>query len=176
MAAETAPRTPRQRRLMWALEAAVFIVVIIGINAWQSRRLLPADGTTPAPAFTLTGLDKATHAIPPRDGRRTVLYFFAPWCGVCHASIGNLDTLRRWMGGRVETLAIALDYETEAAVRDFAGESPVGFPILLGSAETQAAYAISAYPTYYVLDGAGNIVGRTQGYSTLLGLLLRSVL
>lgn len=171
-----APLDHERRRMKWYYQVLLMILFLVALNLWQSRGLLSADGSTPAPTFTLQALDGTIHTLNQQVGRRTVLYFFAPWCAVCHMSIGNLDTLRRWLGGRVETLAIALDYETEASVREFAGKNSAEYPILLGTAETAKAYAVSAFPTYYVVDESGNIVGRTQGYSTLVGLLIRSLL
>jgi hypothetical protein len=71
---------------------------------------------------------------------------------------------------------IALDYDTPAAVRDYAERHGLDGLVLLGNAETAAAFRIYGYPTYYVVNAAGRIVSRDFGYTTLPGLWARTLL
>jgi len=47
--------------------------------------------------------------------------------------------------------------------------------VLLGDGRTAQAWGISVFPSYYMLDDEHRVRRRDFGYSTLLGLWLRTV-
>jgi thiol-disulfide isomerase/thioredoxin len=107
-------------------------------------------------------------------GKTTILYFFAPWCQVCHASISNLQTLYQ-KNEQIEVIAIALDFTDSNEVMKFTRKHQLTFPIALGNEAIKQAFEISGYPSYYVLSKENVIVGKSMGYSSELGLFLRSL-
>ena len=108
------------------------------------------------------------------QGKTTVIYFFAPWCQVCHASIGNLQTIFQ-NNEHVDVVAVALDYKSSKEVMKFAQKHQLTFPVALGNAKIKQEFAISGYPSYYVLDENNIIKAKSIGYSSELGLYLRSL-
>jgi hypothetical protein len=44
----------------------------------------------------------------------------------------------------------------------------------MGNADTAADWSIRGFPTYYVIDADGRISSRSVGYSTWLGMLIRT--
>jgi peroxiredoxin len=159
----------------FALEALAVIVIVAGLQAWRARGLLPADERTAVPAFELT--DLAGHAWRPADlaGRPAVIYFFAPWCGVCAASSPQLRWFHRWRGTDVQVLLIGLDYGSPSEVRQYARRHALTMPVLLGTPATGAAFRVGGYPTYYVIDAQGRIARRDVGLSTVAGLWARTL-
>ncbi|GAA0818654.1 TlpA family protein disulfide reductase [Colwellia sp. D2M02] len=119
---------------------------------------------------TLNGEPVALQA----QGNTTVLYFFAPWCQVCHASIGNLQNLFQH-NEDVDVIAIALDYTSNEEVLKFTQRHQLTFPIALGDEKTKQAFAITGYPSYYIVDKDNVITAKSMGYSSELGLYLRSL-
>lgn len=107
-------------------------------------------------------------------GKNTVIYFFAPWCQVCHASIGNLQALYE-KNDQLDVIAIAMDYTSIGEVMAFTQQHQLTFPIALGTEKIKQAFSISGYPSYYVIDGENSIIGKSLGYSSALGLYLRSL-
>lgn len=74
----------------------------------------------------------------------------------------------------INAIGIALDYKNEQEVAQFIDELKLTMPILLGDKHTQSNYKISAFPTYYVVNEQLQITARSMGYSSELGINLRS--
>lgn len=159
----------------FGLQALLFLVVFIGISLFQIRNHIPR--TTKAPLITghtedgtSVSKDIANQStLPPRS---TLIYFFAPWCGVCKVSMGNLNFLAKLAPTNI--VIVALDYEKPAEVIDIIKDKELtGFDLILGDNATNQAYKVDAYPTYYVVSEKGDIVTSSVGYSSTLGMLLR---
>jgi len=141
------------------------------MNWWQSRDALSANGDVRIPTLELPRLGGGIETIGPDADRKTLVYLFAPWCGVCRSSIGNLDAVDT---GKNNIVVIALDYKTIPEVEAFVKSTGVRHPVYLGNPYIENLFKIEAYPTYYVLDEAFNVSQRSVGYSTSLGLKFRT--
>lgn len=166
----------RPRWLRHLAEVLLFVVIVAGIQAWRARGLLPADQRTVAPAFELPALDGRLWSNADLAGRPAVIYFFAPWCGVCAASSPQLRWFHRWRGDAVQVLLVGLDYSSPAELHEYARRHSLTMPVLAGSPSTGAGYRIRGYPTYYVIDAQGRIARRDVGFTTVAGLWLRTLL
>lgn len=156
--------------LALGFDLIALMLVMWGIHAWQTRDL-PFGEAAPSTVLNLLASSELATAIKPDDAG--VVYFFAPWCGVCKHSIGNLD--QQVLDGDIGwATAIALDFADQAEVVAFVAETGIGLPVMLGSDQTAKDWNIRAFPTYFVIDAAGNITSRSVGYSTSLGLRLRN--
>ena len=119
---------------------------------------------------TLMGEPVSLHS----QGKTTVLYFFAPWCQVCNVSIGNLQALFQ-KNEQVDVIAIALDFTSKDEVMAFTSKHQLTFPIALGNESIKQIFEITGYPSYYILDEQNVITGKSMGYSSELGLYLRTL-
>jgi len=164
-----------KRVARWILQAIALLLPALAIYAWQTRDLLPADERVAAPEFRLPALSGGTVGSDALRGRTTVLYFFAPWCGVCAASSPQLRWFDRWSGDSVQVVLVALDYASPAEVADYAQRHELAMPILLGDGDTARDYRIRGFPTYYVLDPDGRVAARDFGLSTAPGLWWRTL-
>jgi peroxiredoxin len=164
----------RPRWLRHLAEVLLFVVIVAGIQAWRSRDLLPADERTLAPDFDLVDLAGRRWSPAELRGKPAVLYFFAPWCGVCAASSPQLRWFDRWAGDGVQVVLVGLDWNSHAELVEYARRHELAMPVLAGNAGTAVSYRIRGYPTYYVLDAQGRIARRDFGYTTAPGLWLRT--
>jgi thiol-disulfide isomerase/thioredoxin len=164
--------TRRLTRLL--LESVVVVAIVAGVQAWRARDLLPAGERTAAPPFELEDLGGRTWNAASLAGKTTVLYFFAPWCGVCAASSPQLRWFDRWAGDDVQIVMVALDWSSETELAEYAARHELALPILAGGAQMASDYRVRGYPTYYVIDRSGRIARRDTGYTTAPGLWLRT--
>ena len=153
-----------------------FAVVFNGISFYRELSLLPTDDAIVAPSLTLPRLNGDLFVHSELQGKRTIVYFFAPWCQVCHLSIGNLENLYLDKKQTINVVAVALSYESSNEIEAFVKDKALTFPVLLGTDELMKEYQINGFPSYYVLDSKGMIVAKSQVYSTELGLRLRALL
>jgi len=108
------------------------------------------------------------------NGSNTVIYFFAPWCKVCHASIDNLQSLYQ-KNDQLNVIAVALDFVNRGEIEEFTKQHQLTFPVAFGNEQVKTFFKIQAYPSYYVLNEQNTIISKSMGYSTELGLYLRSL-
>lgn len=157
------------------VEALVFIAILAGVLAYQSRNLLPVDAR-PAPALSATTLTGGLFDLQAETAPTTLVYFFAPWCKICAASSSNINYLRRMRGEQdLRVLMVALDWQSTDEVQAYVDRHNISVPVLLGDSKIASNWNIYAFPTYYVLDSNQHVVRRDLGYSTLAGLWWRSL-
>jgi thiol-disulfide isomerase/thioredoxin len=159
-----------RRWLSLAFDVAVIVALFLAVHTWQTRDL-PVDRPAPPTVLPLLGSGQAQSAIAP--GRAGIVYFMAPWCRVCKASIGNLDSLVA-AGAVPWATVVALDFVEPGEVQAFIEQTDIDLPVLLGRSQTAADWSVRAFPTYYVIDSNGRIDSRSVGYSTWLGMRWRS--
>ena len=154
------------------IQAVVFILIFNAISMLRETSMLSASSAI-VPAQhqlkTLMNEDITLQA----NGKKTIIYFFAPWCQVCNLSIDNLQKLYQ-KNPKLNVIAVALDFVDVAEVNNFINNHQLTFPIALGNASVKTDFKVMGYPSYYVLNEENVIVARSLGYSSEIGLYLRS--
>ena len=158
----------------WLLNGAIIIAVFLAVSAWQGKDLV--SNQVPAPLFRLSDLSGESFALEDFQGKRVLLYFFAPWCKICDLSIGNLNWVRKLRSeDSTELLAVALSYDDLQSVKSFQERNTLDVPVLLGTHDMLSSYRIRAFPTVYTVNKSGEVDGSTVGYATTLGLWWRTL-
>jgi peroxiredoxin len=154
------------------LNLLVIVLAFAAVSLWQNRNLLGVSEK--APNFSLESLDGTAFTLDTSGKKKTVLYFFAPWCTVCTLSSHNIVSIREALDPNdVIIYAVGLSYSRKEEVKQFAEEHRLTVPVLLGSENVQKDYKIEAFPTIYIIDRKGEISSRVVGYTTELGLRAR---
>ncbi|PIE18952.1 MAG: thiol:disulfide interchange protein [Proteobacteria bacterium] len=156
--------------LRWAIDLLIVVLIFWAFGRWQSRHLL--DDGVEAPAFTLRDLDGVERSLSDYRGKVVVLFFWAPWCTVCHLESDNWARIQSWRSD-VQVLAIASAFEDVASVEAFVGDDRGAYPVLLGTAELSRAYKVDAFPTHYIIDPDGKIAWQGTGYTPTVALWFR---
>lgn len=163
------------RRLRkWLPDLLIVVVLIGGVHLYRTQDMLNADNE-PAPPLSLESL--AGDIVILSGDRPALVYFFAPWCNICAASAHNIRNLRRLRNeDQLQILLVALDWQEVADVKAFVDRHELDVDVLLGTPGTASDWGVSVFPTYYLLAGDKRVAHRDFGYSTLLGLWVRSLL
>lgn len=163
----------KSRGFKWGREIGFVLLLFLAVTAYQSWDHVSSG--EPAPQFDLALLDGDGERVTMESlhGKATLIYFWAPWCGVCEASSDNVTAVREAVGDDYNVLSVALEYESLESVRGFVERNDVGYPVLLGDGETRQDYVVEAFPTIYVLDEEGRVDGSVVGYTTTLGMRAR---
>ena len=164
---------PMRSKKTW--RAYGFEIVMVGllvgaIFAFQQRNMLPTDGSITLPDTQFVTLDGHTRSLLAQD-KPTLVYIFAPWCSICRISINHVDSLDP---DKVHVVKIGVDYQHVDALHQFVAEVGVQGDVLIGNNQTIRDFKVTAYPSIYILSTKGEVVGRSVGYTTSLGLKLRT--
>jgi acetyl esterase/lipase len=159
----------RRQRLRRAALLPVLLfagVVTVGVAVTQLGTALRPPGA-PAAGLTLVSLDGTMHSVTDYRGRVVVVNFWATWCPPCRA---ELPDLAAFAGGQGPDGAVLLSVDltntepSEEAVRTFAADNGMRFPVLLDRAgDVAAAWDVSAYPTTFIIDPRGRVSARHVG-------------
>lgn len=171
-------RINKQRQIMktFLVQTLIFVSVIALITLIREADMLETGTTSQAPSINLETLSGAIqHVSFSKDSPKTLVYFFAPWCGVCRMSISNLESIYQSKDD-VRIVVVALDFESIQDVRSFSSDLELTMPILLGDQKTKSDFQIIGYPSYYIIDEQGQVSAKSMGYSTEIGMLARLAL
>ncbi|HFC30134.1 MAG TPA: redoxin domain-containing protein, partial [Oceanospirillales bacterium] len=72
----------------WAsilFEVSLIIGVLLLFSWFQNSGTIASENK-PAPDFTLQSIDGETYQLSKLKGKKVLIYFFAPWCSICHMS------------------------------------------------------------------------------------------
>jgi thiol-disulfide isomerase/thioredoxin len=168
-------RTLRQKRwFAWGVDLSIALMIFAAISAWQTRSHL--DDGVMAPDFSLISFDEpgaARTTLEGLRGKKTVLFFWAPWCTVCDAESSTISALQASHGDEINVRSVVLGYEDHDSIRAFMSSHEVDYPVLLGQNTMTTQWHIEAFPTIYLLDSKGHIASSVVGYTTRAGLLAR---
>ncbi|HUK29906.1 MAG TPA: TlpA disulfide reductase family protein [Candidatus Acidoferrum sp.] len=118
----------------------------------------------PAPAFQLAGLDGKAVSLADYHGKVVLLNFWATWCGPCRAEVPDLVELQKRYKDQLQIIGLAVDDDDEDAIKKFAAESGINYPIAIASDEVRLQYGgIPALPTCFIVNAEGRVVQKHEG-------------
>lgn len=164
-------RLRARRWVRWAMDIAIVVVIIGLISAFQTRHLLGDDD--PLPPAELEALDGSTISLDELDTRRTVIYFWATWCGACDLQSGAISSLHERAGDDLTVISVVLQYGDRSEVADHVKNEDIDYPVYLGTPGLAQRFRVESYPTIYIIDDELRIRHGLVGYTTGIGLRAR---
>jgi peroxiredoxin len=163
------------------------IVAIVG-GLFVQRELLAEDGDglgllddgtvavgEPAPDFVLATLDGERVRLSDFRGRTVVLNFWASWCTPCRDEMPEFQSLYEERAAVGDFVVIAVDWidsDSRGAVREFAEDFGLTFPVVLDTAgsDVKERFGVRGLPATFFIDRDGVLRARTFGsvYGELL--------
>jgi thiol-disulfide isomerase/thioredoxin len=149
------------------LEVVLFIVLIMGVRAWQQRDIVKGD----APPLNGLLLDEKSFVLAARPAQPVLVHFWASWCPICRAEQGSIESLAR---DNPNVITVAMQSGNSNAVQQYMREQGVRFPVVNDmDGQISARWGVQAVPASFIIDTEGKIRYVEIGYTTGLGLRLR---
>lgn len=155
------------------LQALVVVIVFNLVSFLRETQLLGYQ--TAAPQFELVSLNGETVNNKDLMGKPTLVYFWAPWCSVCNVSLPNLQDFYVDYGAKVNVVSVALSFDDLEDVHMMVLKHKLDFPVLVGSQQIAEKFKITGFPTYYLFDEEQQVVGKSLGYTSEMGMKLRAL-
>jgi len=117
-----------------------------------------------AEGFTLQNLTGPMVSLKDFQSKVIFLNFWASWCGPCRIEMPAMELL--WQVFQDDDFVVlAVDVKEERdTVSSFIEKNDYTFPVLLDSRGKVAnMYDVRAYPTTFLIDGEGKVVGKAVG-------------
>jgi peroxiredoxin len=110
-----------------------------------------------APALALKDMRGRVVRLSDYRGKVVMLNFWATWCPPCRAEAPDLVRLQRDYGGRgLRVVGVSYPPNSRRAIRDFARELKINYPLLTGTRATRALFTNSeTLPMTIVIDREG---------------------
>jgi cytochrome c biogenesis protein CcmG/thiol:disulfide interchange protein DsbE len=123
-----------------------------------------------APDFTLDRFGGGSLTLSANRGKVIILDFWATWCPSCRQEIPDFVQIQKEYGDKGMTLiGVSLDRDGESAVRPYAEEVGINYPVVFGfdhSEITDSYGGIPNIPTTFIVDQKGDIVEKYVGYQS----------
>ena len=165
------------KRLYYFFAATCVIVLFLSC----SRTEKAAVGS--APPFVLTTIKNDRLALNDYKGKVVMLEFFASWCPPCQMVAPELKSIyEKYLGKGFVVLAIAIDDGPKAlsAVKSFANEFTIPFPVMIDDGTVSRQYQVISIPTSFIIDKEGNIrhkhIGLLPDFATTLSKEIETLL
>lgn len=156
-------------RTALSILASLLFVVVTNANAAPPTfpdewfwRIAPAAAKhvemtgKPAPALTLTNWRGAEQDLAKLKGKIVVIDFWATWCPPCRAAIPENVAMSKELADKGVVVIGAHEPKRGVEKLDaMIAEKGMTYPNAVASAETIAAWNVSFYPTYAVIDRDG---------------------
>ncbi|WP_010571052.1 TlpA family protein disulfide reductase [Leptospira broomii] len=109
-------------------------------------------------------------------GKTTVVYFWATWCGVCTTNL----PLVKWYASLLKersgfTFLSVEEGENPIALNEYIQKKSIDFPVIPGNPILLRDWSIGGYPSFYILDGNGNVRFAESGIMSPFGIFLRLI-
>ncbi len=160
----------------WGIDRFDQILEVTGLSApkdissgemevFRKMSFLPRPGRVEAPDFLLRTLDGQNRSLRQDRGKIVLMNFWATWCPPCIREMPAMQRLYDKFRTRgLEIVAVSVDQGNPDAVRKFAEDMKLNFPIVLDPDQTtKQAYQVRALPTTYLIDRKGRVVAVGMG-------------
>ncbi|MFP4114022.1 MAG: TlpA family protein disulfide reductase [Spirochaetota bacterium] len=127
--------------------------------------MMPLERKVPSEDFELALLGGGRTSLAEHEGKVVFLNFWATWCSPCREEMPSMQLLYDELAEEgLELLAVNV-LESADTADAFIAEQGFTYPVLLDTnGRVMMRYGIRAYPTTYLIDRDGYVIGTRPGY------------
>ncbi len=130
----------------------------------ESRIIRFASNPQDAPPFLVSDIDGQPVSTAEWKGKVVLVNFWATWCPPCRAEIPMLVQLKNIYKDRLVIVGVSMDDDDPAAVRKFAKDMRMNYPVVMASREIISEYGgVPALPTTFVVSQDGKVMQKHIG-------------
>lgn len=146
--------------------AGIYMLVDDSGGEVMSGRSLE-DSLAVAPEFELERLDGRVFRLAEQRGKVVVLNIWATWCAPCREEIPDLVSIQEEMREDVVVIGVSIDEGDPGAVRSFADEFGINYPVVIDDGTVTDSYGpMAGIPTTFLIDRSGRMQLRASGMLT----------
>ncbi len=115
--------------------------------------------------WTLKDVDGKQVSLSDFKGQNMFIEAWVSSCDHCIESIPKVKQVESEFGDKLKVITVNFDYdldETKQAIKDH----QIAYKVLIGNSQFDKDYDIRSFPSFYVIDKAGNIVYTNRGAIT----------
>jgi peroxiredoxin len=133
-------------------------------NKLSSLGFLIPTQTISAPDFILNNLEAHSISLSSLRGKVVFINFWGTWCQYCLLEMPSIQRMYdQFKHKDFEVLAINVN-DTPAAAKSYVKENKLTFPVLLDlEYKASQTYGVRGFPTTYIVDKSGNLIGKLVG-------------
>lgn len=130
--------------------------------------------TNPSPDFIVQTLDGQRISLSQLKDKVVVLNFWGTWCMPCKKETPDLVAIQKQFADKgVTVIGIAMDHGNEKAVKAFAKDYSVNYPIVIADTMLLHNFDVMVAPTTIIINQIGKIVFRQVGAISRQDFILR---
>jgi peroxiredoxin len=137
----------------------------IPLSAADTSTCSAAGNLPRARNFLLRDMDSRKWSFSSTHGKVVLIDFWATWCAPCKVEIpGFVDIYSRYKSMGLEVVGVSMDTDL-AAIKSFAAEHKVSYPILVGAGADGVirAWGVEGIPTTVVVTRDGLVCRKFAG-------------
>jgi peroxiredoxin len=167
MTSEAGNRTRKTKWRNIAVNVLLFVVVVVGIRAWQHRDMV--SGAAPAlQGVTLTG---QPYILPAHPAQPVLVHFWGTWCSICRAEQNSIVAIAH---DHPNIITVAMQSGRPEEVARFMREQGIDFPVVNDpDGGLSNAWGVHAVPASFIIAPDGKVRFVEVGYTSGWGLRLR---
>jgi len=160
------------------LVAGLLLVAVTAWTFWSGRNtsteieksdVIGTEIGDRAPEFSMVTLEGNTYNLRDSEGKPTIVFFMAYWCGTCIPEARALNQVREEFGDNIDIILVDIDPtstpEFLAAFKQAAGDGDFIWGFDQGQ-EITNSYRVRALDTTLILDVEGYVVFKDERPTT----------